>query len=113
MDSIRLNNTILKSLIECIEKEFLSLKKSNLYLFGSRIDSSKKGGDIDLLLITSLAQTEIARNSMHLLRVKLREAAQDQRVDLTVATKEELENSEFLKSLWEKQQKPVLLKEWK
>ncbi len=37
-----------------IKEKFLQIfgNKSNIYLFGSRVDDTKKGGDIDLYIIT-------------------------------------------------------------
>ena len=40
--------------IRAIKKVFLDVfKEGNLYLFGSRVDENKRGGDIDLYLIPS------------------------------------------------------------
>lgn len=56
--------------------------EARIYLYGSRVDDSKKGGDIDLLVLSrSLTFQEKLR-----LRAKLSECLGDQKVDLTVAT---------------------------
>jgi predicted nucleotidyltransferase len=72
---------------------------SELYLFGSRADDSKKGGDIDLLWIVSQGDLSdlVAKKSD--LKVALADAAGDQRVDLVLATVESLKSDPFLSSL--------------
>lgn len=47
---MRLSEEMQESLVEYAKKYFGS--NSKLYLFGSRVDDSKKGGDIDLLVET-------------------------------------------------------------
>ncbi|MDD5226712.1 MAG: nucleotidyltransferase domain-containing protein [Candidatus Omnitrophica bacterium] len=60
-------------------------KAGALYLFGSRIDPSKRGGDIDLLL---LFKNESARASFLRLDflVALKEKLGERKIDLTLAT---------------------------
>jgi len=36
-----------------IKKAFLEIFEGEIYLFGSRVDDSKKGGDIDLYLVVN------------------------------------------------------------
>ncbi len=53
---------------------------SSVFLFGSRVDDRKKGGDIDLIVITN-------RNSFLdrlYLKVKLKETLGDQKIDLVL-----------------------------
>jgi len=45
---MRLNESEIKIIKEVIEN---SVKEAKIYLFGSRLDDNKKGGDIDLFLI--------------------------------------------------------------
>lgn len=47
---MRLNDFEKQSIIENFKDSFYN---SHLYLFGSRVDNSKKGGDIDLYIETS------------------------------------------------------------
>ncbi len=58
---MRLENqkaTLLKSLINAY------LPKSKVYLFGSRVDDSKKGGDIDILILSDRELTRKERSSI-------------------------------------------------
>ena len=50
MEKIRLEKSELEILQKLFKKYFLPTDK--LWIFGSRADAKKKGGDIDLLLIT-------------------------------------------------------------
>lgn len=73
--------------------------KSTLYLFGSRTDDSKLGGDIDLLVLTTDEIKKELKAIKHLLLEELRQAAGDQRVDLTIKSAEEAKTDPFVKSL--------------
>lgn len=70
-----------------------------LYLFGSRTDDSKRGGDIDLLLVF-----ETDRESQNFPRldfvVDLKKKIGDRKIDLTLATKSQLQSDSFLKSIF-------------
>lgn len=70
-----------------------------VYLFGSRIDNEKRGGDIDLLLLISPNDFEKIYNIKSSLKFDLEEVMGDQRVDLTLATERSLKNDQFLASI--------------
>ncbi len=64
-------------------------KQASVFLFGSRVDDTKKGGDIDLLLqlYNDIDIKEIVRKKikfLSLLDIQLGE----QKIDLIIATKE-------------------------
>jgi hypothetical protein len=68
-----------------------------LYLFGSRTDDQKKGGDIDLLLLVPAEKKETAVELKNRIRIKIFESIPEQRIDITVATAEETGSDEFLR----------------
>jgi predicted nucleotidyltransferase len=51
---------------------------ARVYLFGSRSDDTRKGGDIDLLLIGN----NITRNTIRRLKIELKEKLGDQKIDV-------------------------------
>lgn len=70
-----------------------------LLLFGSRTDDLKKGGDIDLLLVVPADKKNEVIELKNQIRRKIYEVIPEQRIDLTVATEEEVGNDEFLSSV--------------
>ena len=70
-----------------------------LYLFGSRVDDSKKGGDIDLLVAVSLQDKLSVVELKVKILISIFETLPEQRIDITVATPEELQTDAFLKSI--------------
>jgi len=48
---MRINKQEIEVIKNCFESVF---KIGKIYLFGSRVDDSQKGGDIDLYIITTL-----------------------------------------------------------
>jgi len=65
-----------------------------VYLYGSRVDDEKKGGDIDLLWVHPRA-TELRQSKFRIL-VELKEVLGDQRIDLTIVSTDELAHDAFL-----------------
>jgi predicted nucleotidyltransferase len=60
-------------------------KNSKIYLFGSRVDNTKRGGDIDLLVITeeSLSSEELIRRKLKAL-AELYKKLGERKIDLLV-----------------------------
>jgi uncharacterized protein len=54
---------------------------ARVYLFGSRVDDSKKGGDIDLLVMSD----RLNRDDKRTIRIKLYELLGEQKIDLVLA----------------------------
>lgn len=55
---------------------------ARVYLFGSRVDDTKRGGDIDLLLMSDRITTDTKRA----IKIRLYEALGEQKIDIIVAT---------------------------
>lgn len=54
------------------------MPKAGVYLFGSRTDDNRKGGDIDLLLIGK----GITRENIRSIKIELKEKLGDQKIDI-------------------------------
>lgn len=55
-----------------------------VYLFGSRVDDSKKGGDIDLLIMSDRLTSDDKRT----IKIKLYEILGEQKIDIVLAKEE-------------------------
>lgn len=58
---------------------------AQLYLFGSRVDDTKKGGDIDLLIVSK----EMTKKDIRYLRIEFFKYFGEQKIDIV------LDNGEF------------------
>lgn len=79
--------------------EVLLGRPFQLYLYGSRTDDTKKGGDIDLLLVVP---TELKSDVIELktkIRCRIFDFIDEQKIDITVATENELSSDIFLSSV--------------
>jgi predicted nucleotidyltransferase len=82
MESIRLREQDIKSMIALFTTLFS--KGDRLWLFGSRVDSRKKGGDIDLYVETQIQDIAlIAEKKRHFLS-DLKLKIGDQKIDVVV-----------------------------
>lgn len=54
---------------------------AHLYLFGSRVDDSRKGGDIDLLIMSG----KLGSNDKRAIKMKLYELIGEQKIDILIA----------------------------
>ena len=70
--------------------------KAKLYLFGSRVDDSKKGGDIDLLVIDDT----LTKKDLRVLRIEFFQHFGEQKLDI-VLDSAKLKNS-FTKHIFPK-----------
>ena len=70
-----------------------------LYLFGSRVDDKKKGGDIDLLCVVEPGHKQEVVNLKSKIRSEVFKRIPEQKIDITVATPEECRENEFLLSV--------------
>jgi len=66
---MRLSNRILNIIKQCIYNSFGDVK---VYLFGSRADDTKKGGDIDLAIDTCISSEEFKNKKIKFLTSMIR-----------------------------------------
>jgi hypothetical protein len=95
---MRLNHSEIAGIKKAIV-EFIPHENFQLFLFGSRIDESKKGGDIDLLLIVDESFKDDLLRQKHMLLAEIKDAIGDQKVDLIIATAQEITQDPFLESI--------------
>jgi len=63
------------STVKCLDSN------ARVYLFGSRVDDTKKGGDIDLLVMSA----SLTREDKRTIRIKLNELLGEQKIDIVLA----------------------------
>ena len=67
--------------IAVLKEKLKTLSKSaKLYLFGSRTDDNKKGGDIDILVISN----EITKKDLRYLRIEFFKYFGEQKIDIVL-----------------------------
>ena len=72
--------------INVLKNKLYSISSTaQLYLFGSRVDDTKKGGDIDLLIVSN----EITKKDLRILRIEFFKHFGEQKIDMI------LDNGEF------------------
>lgn len=81
--------TVVQIFSDFFREEQIESKGSELYLFGSRIDPNRKGGDIDLLLETDPHHLQHLHKLSSRLLVKLKERLGEQKIDLVIIGKGE------------------------
>lgn len=86
---MRLSKSEIKAIIQSVEKH---LGPKKIYLFGSRTDDSKRGGDIDLLVISS-TKPEFMQQRQILLDIY--KEIGEQKIDIIYAS--ESDTNEFAK----------------
>lgn len=82
-------------------KKFFGKTEYNLFLYGSRVHDHLKGGDIDLLLVTTDEGVKLFKE-IHLdLLVDLKKKSEigQRRIDLKAATASDLLRDPFLKTI--------------
>jgi uncharacterized protein len=80
--------------------ERVSPSDSKIYLFGSRTNDKKKGGDIDLLLVFSSNDIKNSFKRLDFL-VEIKKLIGERRIDLTISTSVELASDIFLRNIFE------------
>ncbi len=75
---MRLKEIELEAIVACV-KELDG--DAAIYLFGSRVDDTKRGGDIDLLVLSKV----LSRDDRRKIKSKLFELLGEQKIDIVVA----------------------------
>jgi predicted nucleotidyltransferase len=75
-------------------------KNFDLYLYGSRADDTKAGGDIDLLLVTDMENIILFKKKKHIILANIKKHIGDQRIDLTISDSAALNNDAFLSGIF-------------
>lgn len=96
---MRLKSSEIERIVRVI-KEHLGQDVFELYLFGSRTMDQKKGGDIDLLLVTEASVKEKLLLKKGRIKSDLSETVGDQRVDLTISDATDIKNDAFIKAVF-------------
>ena len=108
---MRLSQEILSKILQTFD-DYLCNDKAKLYLYGSRVDDQKKGGDIDLLLVfpqENESHLFLSYKNELLAKLKLHPRIGDQKIDLVITNQQSLLEDPFLKSITPTK---ILLKEW-
>ncbi|HXW53302.1 MAG TPA: nucleotidyltransferase domain-containing protein [Myxococcota bacterium] len=95
---MRLTKEEIASIKKAIGK-FVQPSNFQLFLFGSRIDASKKGGDIDLLLVVDKSFFDIVVPEKHKMLAEIKDVIGDQKIDLIIATPQDLKEEPFLETI--------------
>lgn len=109
MPNVRLLPDQIEKLIQAFTP-FLADIPAKLYLYCSRTQLDKRGGDIDLLLLVeTLAQRQALLAQKHVLIVSIETLIGEQKIDLSLATKASIETDPFLNLIWSD---VILLYQW-
>ena len=79
---VRLSTCELAAICSCFRHNFLTSDK--LWLFGSRVDQTKKGGDIDLYIETNIANSADIIDAKIKFLVQLQKIIGEQKIDVVL-----------------------------
>lgn len=98
---MRISEVQVEEIVGVLSKYLSS--KGQLYLVGSRTHSEKKGGDIDLLLVTDSELIENLKRIKHKIvdQIKSQPSIDEAKVDLILASEEGMKSDPFLLTLKE------------
>lgn len=97
---MRLNQKTIAALIKVFSK-YINNHSAELRLFGSRVDDSLKGGDIDLLLIVeNKFFLEQLIDKKHYLLSSIKAEIGDQKIDLKITMPEKLTSEPFYQQIY-------------
>lgn len=81
LKQVRLKEFEIKAILQCFASCFLA--DDCLWIFGSRADVQKKGGDIDLYIETKMNSEDVYKAKMDFLHAVCKEIG-DQKIDIVV-----------------------------
>jgi len=94
---VRLSKLEVKQITKAITS-FLHGQSAEIRLYGSRTNDNLKGGDIDLLLILNKSKSVTSLLAKkHEILAQIKGLIGEQKIDLKIASKQELQNDPFLK----------------
>lgn len=97
---VRLTSQQIAGIVDGVA-EFVQGGDAELRLHGSRVDLDRKGGDIDLLLITpSDGMRDTLMQRKHHLLSAIKKNIGDQKIDLTIASQTQIETDPFLQIIF-------------
>ncbi len=105
---MRLAEQEVKGLIDALSC-YLEGNAAELYLYGSRVDDTKKGGDIDLFIKTSSEVASVLNAKKHLILAEMKTRIDDQKIDLSILAPELLVTDPFWKGV---SAEAILLHAW-
>ncbi len=95
---MRLKQTEIQAITQAVQAH-LNGASAHLYLFGSRLDDAKRGGDIDLLIVCESQIANLLRDRKSAISRSIQDSIGEQRIDITIATQEEISRDAFLRSI--------------
>ena len=84
LKTVRLESDTIEKLSRLFREHLQDYPDAVVYLFGSRTDLRKKGGDLDLLIVSRRGAT-CAYELIKKLRMVIKEELGDQRVDILIS----------------------------
>ena len=89
MEGIRLREKDITQIIVLFKKYYDSTQE-HLWIFGSRVDATKRGGDIDLYIETQESNAQLANEQRQKFLHALYDALGDQKIDVVINMVESL-----------------------
>lgn len=96
---MRLKQAEVLVIIEAVNK-FAKGKKFELFLYGSRVDDTKLGGDIDLLLVAE--DDTYFRKHLYLILSEIKKRIGEQKIDVAIVNENAADKDEFIKHIYPK-----------
>lgn len=81
LKKVRLKEFEIKAIIECFTELFLP--EDHIWVFGSRADMQKRGGDLDLYIETNIAATKAYKTKIKFINT-LCDTIGDQKIDVVL-----------------------------